>query len=606
MDGSDPLLEATPENPRRFRIHRCLGRGGFGEVYRATMWREEGVAAEVAVKVLAADVALESDAVRRLRDEGKLLGALDHPVILKVYDLVLLAGRVALVTEYVEGQDLHRCLDAPDTMPLRAVVETVGHTAEALHAAWTTPAPDGDGPMHLVHRDVKPQNIRIGVHGQVKLLDFGIARAANVFPRESKTQTNMMMGSWPYLAPERLREDSHEEVGPPIDVYALGCTLFEGVSGERLTEGLTLLDLYRHVDEEGGIERLVEARLGPITDGTPPAVVALLRRLLAPDPRQRPSPAELAQACDALAESLPGAGLRRWARARDWPPPVEHDGPLTNLEIAEGSTALPVGRAPPPPPNLRTVEPVEARGRVPTVPPGPRLGSTPAPSAEHTTPLEIPRAAARAPPGNLLAIRIDEPDAGPAPAPQAKPRPRRRMRWAFLAVGVFVLGFAGLALAAVAAMWLAQPGARDMVVELDEEGKGVEEVVDEPEVEVPAPAPAPAPAPVPVAVPAPAPAPAPVQADIPRPPPPPRPEPTEPEITPGTPGTLVVDGDAVAVELQGEFGGFRAGTPLIPGPYDVWADFGSGLADAGVKVVVRPGARVTVRCTTETNACTAE
>jgi hypothetical protein len=60
------------------------------------------------------------------------------------------------------------------------------------------------------------------------------------------------------------------------------------------------------------------------------------------------------------------------------------------------------------------------------------------------------------------------------------------------------------------------------------------------------------------------------------------------------------------VELQGEFGGFRMGTPLIPGPYEVWADFGSGLADTGVQVVVGPGARVTVRCTVETNTCTAE
>ena len=133
MDGSTPISEGAPANPRRFRMQGCLGRGGHGEVYRATMSRDGGVVTEVAVKVLAADVDPNSDPVSRLKDEGRLLGALNHPVILKVFDLVVLSGRAALVTEYIEGQDLHRCIYEPDAsgrvpiLPPRALVEIIGH-----------------------------------------------------------------------------------------------------------------------------------------------------------------------------------------------------------------------------------------------------------------------------------------------------------------------------------------------------------------------------------------------------------------------------------------------------------------------------------------------
>jgi serine/threonine-protein kinase len=201
---------------RRFHIHACLGRGGFGEVYRATMSSSGGVRTEVAVKVLREDIDPGSEALKRLRDEGRLLGALRHPAILRVHDLVLLEGRVALVTEFVEGQDLDGCLSVrgvagDEAMPIRAVVAVVGEVASALEAAWSSVSPFGNVPIRLVHRDVKPANVRIGRHGEVKLLDFGIARATNV-AREAQTATNSMMGSYLYMAPERFLE---EQVAPP-------------------------------------------------------------------------------------------------------------------------------------------------------------------------------------------------------------------------------------------------------------------------------------------------------------------------------------------------------------------------------------------------------
>ena len=131
------MSEPAPEK-RQFHIQSCLGRGGFGEVYRATMISAGGVRSDVAVKVLHKDLDPRSQSVERLRDEARLLGILNHPNILKVSDLVLLQDRVALVTEYVEGADLDQCIETQDDpIPLRPLLEALGRVAEALYAAHT-------------------------------------------------------------------------------------------------------------------------------------------------------------------------------------------------------------------------------------------------------------------------------------------------------------------------------------------------------------------------------------------------------------------------------------------------------------------------------------
>jgi serine/threonine-protein kinase len=280
-------IDGTPIDPtpgigttgRRFHIHSCLGRGGFGEVYRATMMSSGGVRTEVAIKVLRGDIDPGSDSVKRLRDEGRLLGALRHPAILRVHDLVLLEERVALVTEFVEGEDLDGCLKSG--MPLRSLVGVVGEVAAALDVAWNAPSPHGTGePIHLVHRDVKPANIRVGRHGEVKLLDFGIARATNV-AREAQTANNAMMGSYLYMSPERFHE---ERVEPPADVYALGCILYEGIAGQRLFDGMTLKQIYGTMLLTRKFNAHLQARFEALPADLDPTVRQLLVEMLAADP----------------------------------------------------------------------------------------------------------------------------------------------------------------------------------------------------------------------------------------------------------------------------------------------------------------------------------
>ena len=219
---------------RSFQVHACLGKGGFGEVYKATMVQASGVRREVVLKVLRPGLDPAGQAVERLRDEGRLLATLQHPVIMRAFDVTELQGRVALVAEYIDGQDLGETFGGDAPIPPRGLVQAIGAVSGALQAAWNAPG-EGGQPMRLVHRDIKPSNIRIGRHGEVKLLDFGIAKA-DAMGREAQTATNMMIGSIGYMAPERFMSS---DVHPASDVFALGVCMYEGLARKGLFRHLT-------------------------------------------------------------------------------------------------------------------------------------------------------------------------------------------------------------------------------------------------------------------------------------------------------------------------------------------------------------------------------
>ena len=299
---------------RRFRIHHGLGRGGYGEVYKATMTSPGGLRAEVAVKLLRLDQHTDEDAVRRLRDEGKLLAALNHPTILRVYDLAVLEGRIGLVTEYVEGQDLHGCIEGPDAMPVRPLVEVIGLVAEGLHAAYVALAPDTGEPMHLVHRDVKPSNLRVSRHGEVKILDFGIARSEAV-DREARTGSQATLGSLAYMSPERFDD---RPPGPAGDMFSLGCVLYEGLAGRRLYPDAVPVNMYRMAASLKAYEAHLEKAFAAL-EGQPGEVIQLVRDLLTHEPDDRVSARDVATRCEALVDQLDGPSLKRWARERAWP-----------------------------------------------------------------------------------------------------------------------------------------------------------------------------------------------------------------------------------------------------------------------------------------------
>lgn len=319
---------ASTADRRRFDLRRRLGAGGFGEVYLATMTSPGGVRADVALKMLHPDLDPKGQALQRMRDEARLLGMLNHPAIVRIYDLILLDGRITLVSEFVDGADLDVCFASDPPMPQSAILQVVGAVASALQAAYVTPGANGE-PLRLLHRDIKPSNVRIGRYGQVKLLDFGIAKAAG-HGREAHTQANTIVGSFPYMAPERF-VDGPDGDTPASDVFSLGCTLYEALARQRLFN-LGLRQMFALALRDDRHRAYVDDRLAALTE-TPPGVIDLLRSMLACAPASRPSIAALGAACERLSD---GPSVTRWCRDHAWGDLAAHDA-TSGPQLIEGS-----------------------------------------------------------------------------------------------------------------------------------------------------------------------------------------------------------------------------------------------------------------------------
>ncbi|MBM4367033.1 MAG: serine/threonine protein kinase, partial [Deltaproteobacteria bacterium] len=281
---------------RSYRVQAQLGRGAFGAVYLAETVGT-GLERRVAVKLLRPEKAAEPGLVGRLRDEARMLAAIRHRSIVRVDDLVELDGTWAIVMEYVEGCDLTELLSLRPVPPVAALAITE-EVASALHAAAHQAGPDGK-PLKLIHRDIKPSNLRITAQGEVKILDFGVARA-ELNAREEATR-EAAFGTVPYMAPERFYgEDTHGG-----DIYALGVTLFEMLSGVK--PGKTAMD----ADRQPPGERL-KAQWSWLAEVSQP-LHDLVASMLAKKPGDRPTARETARLCATIRASLPGESLDEWA-----------------------------------------------------------------------------------------------------------------------------------------------------------------------------------------------------------------------------------------------------------------------------------------------------
>ena len=227
----------------RFELIERLGKGGAGCVWRARLWGRHGITRIVALKVVEAG---DEAVLRRMRDEARLLGLLQHRALVQVQDLVELeGGRWGMVMELLEGVDLQG-LTAMGPVPFGVLLDVVAEVADALDCALK--ARDLEGrPLALTHRDVKPANLLMCADGRIKLLDFGVARA-NISTRESVTLQGELWGTLGYMSPERL----HGEDTPAVDIYALGVVLYELALRQRFGRASLVLD--EHED------RLTEAR----------------------------------------------------------------------------------------------------------------------------------------------------------------------------------------------------------------------------------------------------------------------------------------------------------------------------------------------------------
>ncbi|MCB9743217.1 MAG: serine/threonine protein kinase [Alphaproteobacteria bacterium] len=292
---------------RRFHLIEKLGAGAFGTVYLAELESIGGFRKQVALKILRPELGDTSDAGRRLRDEARMLGRLQHPNIVKVDDLVKLDGRYAVVMEYVTGHDLEVMLEVlEEPLPAPAALQIAELVARALAGAFGTSTTLGDA-LRLVHRDIKPSNVRVTADGQVKVLDFGIARA-DFEEREARTE-RVRYGSIGYMSPERLLGEPETAAG---DVYALLAMLYELLIGEAFGRAELAPDPFAE-KLEAACARVSAAVEGSLGDEAAEELAALLRRGMAYDADERPDSAELALGLRVLQRKAEGEDLETWA-----------------------------------------------------------------------------------------------------------------------------------------------------------------------------------------------------------------------------------------------------------------------------------------------------
>jgi len=274
----------------QYEIISPVGAGGMGEVYRA---RDSRLNREVAIKVLHNLSASDPERLRRFEQEARAAAALNHPNILAVYQMGTYEGVPYLVSELLEGETLRERLKR-GPLPLRKVIDYGVQIARGLAAAHE---------KGIVHRDLKPENLFLAKDGQVKILDFGLARmtqskqtgAGSGQALEDKTEPGIVLGTASYMSPEQVRG---QVADPRSDIFAFSAILREMLTGKRTFQKPT------SVETMGAILNEDPPPIAELAPSTPPALQRVVNRGLEKNPEQRfQSASDMAFALDALSDT---------------------------------------------------------------------------------------------------------------------------------------------------------------------------------------------------------------------------------------------------------------------------------------------------------------
>ena len=255
----------------RYALEALVGSGGMADVYRA---KDQLLERTVAVKILHQQYENDTEFITRFQREAKAAARITHPNIVNVYDVGVAEGRHYIVMEYVPGRTLKERIKEEGPVPVPQALQIARQIAGALAQAHAN---------NRVHCDIKPHNILVMPDGNVKVADFGIARAVT---ESTMTYNDNIMGSVHYFSPEQARGTM---ITPKSDVYSLGVLLYEMLSGRIPFDGNTAVSIARkHLEED-------PQPLHMIAPGIPPVVEALVTRMMAKDPAQRPDSSMLVQ-----------------------------------------------------------------------------------------------------------------------------------------------------------------------------------------------------------------------------------------------------------------------------------------------------------------------
>ncbi|MEP6993639.1 MAG: protein kinase, partial [Acidobacteriota bacterium] len=278
----EPAAAVPSSGPDRFGQYEIIERiasGGMAELYKAKRTGVEGFQKIVAIKKILPHLADDEEFITMFADEAKLAAQLNHPNIIHIYDLgKIQAGGYFIAMEYVDGRDLRaiqrsaRELDVPVPVPLAVYIAS--KVASALDYAHRRRDAESHE-LNIVHRDVSPQNILISYEGDIKLCDFGIAKAAS---KVGQTQSGALKGKLQYMSPEQAWGRA---IDRRSDLFSLGVVLHELLTGERLFGGETDIQM---------LEKVRNADVAPpsrLNPEVPRNLDAVVLRALAKDPEER-------------------------------------------------------------------------------------------------------------------------------------------------------------------------------------------------------------------------------------------------------------------------------------------------------------------------------
>ncbi|GMU60118.1 MAG: hypothetical protein AMXMBFR34_18810 [Myxococcaceae bacterium] len=320
----------------RYQLLRKIASGGMGQVLLGKKGQDD-FEKLVVIKRILPHLVEDEEFFTMFKDEAKITMRLDHPNIARINEFGVEGGVHYIEMEYVAGEDLRRiekrAAAANKGIPIGIVLRVMADAAAGLDFAHK--AKDAKGqPLNLVHRDVSPQNVLVGFDGSVKLIDFGVAKAAG---RAQHTATGILKGKFPYMSPEQARGD---DLDPRSDVFALGIILWEQLTGRRLFKG----------ENDLATQKLVLACQVPAPSSVEPSVPRgldpIVLKALAKEREERyPDALSLRMALEdfALANAIPSSSAHlsafmqelyaeRIARESD-PRSFEEDSGLTDLDV---------------------------------------------------------------------------------------------------------------------------------------------------------------------------------------------------------------------------------------------------------------------------------
>jgi serine/threonine protein kinase len=321
----------------RYALYEPIASGGMATVHFGRLLGPVGFSRTVAIKRLHPQFASDPEFVSMFLDEAHLAAHIRHPNVAATLDVVALEGELFLVMDYVQGESLSRLIRAArhagEPVPVPIAASVLAGALHGLHAAHEATGDRGEA-LAIVHRDVSPQNIVVGVDGTARVLDFGVAKAVG---RLQTTREGQLKGKMAYMAVEQLR-------GAPVDrrtdVYAVGVVLWETLVGRKPFDGDNDVEVFGKV-----LDAPIEPP-GRFVPGVPPELDAIVMRALAREAQDRFATArDMARAIERAVPPIAAADVGEWVERMAEKMLASRAGVVARIERSSPTSASPTVEA---------------------------------------------------------------------------------------------------------------------------------------------------------------------------------------------------------------------------------------------------------------------